>query len=106
MAEAPTSTGGPQPPEDDEEKKKKALELNNQALQAMPKPFTEDQIKMADPAADIIIPKFMELKQETVDGLFSPSDENYRKRKDAIFKNCDKDGDGVLNESEYIDLQM
>ena len=80
--------------------------LNQQALQAMPKPFTEEQIRMADPAADIIIPRFMELKQETVDGLFSPSDESYRKRKDAIFKNCDKDGDGVLNEEEYIDLQI
>lgn len=60
---------------------------------------------MADPAADIIIPRFMELQQKTVDGLFSPQDENYRKRKDAIFKSCDKEGDGVLNEAEYIELQ-
>lgn len=61
---------------------------------------------MADPAADILVPKFMELKQETVDRLFEPSDGEYRARKQKIFLDVDKDGDGVLNEEEYIDLQL
>lgn len=59
---------------------------------------------MADPAADILVPKFMELKQETVDKLFEPSDPEYRARKQKIFLDVDKDGDGVLNEEEYISL--